>query len=485
MLSFLTKIKNNINDKLKNRHIVKRKRPDEAVIGSVIKMTNPEDSGSGGIGSGSDSGSDDERTPPPLPPLSPSPSPPPPPPVVTRTLFRTEIDEELIKKDYELQELIRIMNRYKFNIKDHLLEPRYEATIRNIPGLSDIVKIKLRILYIIIANNIYRDIFDEKKQYKSVKTKHELGVFRYNGYIIRIDDSPYSFISEMEVINATRVIPGPTPGPDTRIIRPFLVYSNIKRNLKHDICDCRFPMCDCKYYDCVDSYDGMDQLANEPRTYYNKLRENMISFSIQHYVKETQTLYNWVKDNYLFKPYVSSHNPFFIHLFYQCAKLLRDIHKLSIVHGDIKPDNILIREHDNFDINHPDNCKEFTVYLIDFGLSGVAGKSSGTGGTIPYCHPEFNNIRDTNRTSKYHWKTLQVKHDVWSLGIAFLTLYIYRDFYNYYYKYPNYVFMSNGYISSLILDVISNPQMNVLFTKILSVDCIPIEQVCDSLRGML
>jgi serine/threonine protein kinase len=177
-------------------------------------------------------------------------------------------------------------------------------------------------------------------------------------------------------------------------------------------------------------------------------------------------------------------NPFFIHLFYQCAILLRDIHVFFVVHGDIKPDNILIREHDNFDINHPEKCKHFTVYLIDFGLSGISGKGYGTGGTIPYCHPEFKNIRDTNRPSKYHWKTIKLKHDVWSLGIAFLTMYIYRDFYNYYHKYPHYVFTSDGYISSLLLDVISNKKLHDLFTKILSIDCIPIENVCELLRGM-
>lgn len=469
MLAFITKIKNNIRDKLKNRHIVQRKRQYEVVIDSDIIMTvNPDD---------------DDSPPPPSPPPPPAPS-----PVNTRTLFRIEVDNTIITEDYELQELIRIMDTYKFNIEDNLLDPRYEDAIHSIPGVSDIVKIKMRILYIIIANNIYRDLFEEKKQYRSVKTKQYIGVFRYNGYILRIDDSPYSFMNEIDVINALREIPGTDPGADTRIIRPFLVYSNIKRNLKNDVCECRHALCDCKYYDNADNYAGMDQLANEPRAFYNNLRENMISFSIQHYVKHTHTLYNWVKDNIgnsVYKQYLTLQNPFFIHLFHQCANLLRDIHALSVVHGDVKPDNILIREHDNFDINHPEKCKNFTVYLIDFGLSGIRGKGYGTGGTIPYCHPEFKNIRDTNRTSKYNWKTVQLKHDVWSLGMAFLTMYIYRDFYNYYHKYPQYVFTSDGYISSLVLDVISNKKLHELFTKILSVGCIPIEEVCESLCGMM
>lgn len=479
MLSFLTKIKNNIRDKLKNRRIVKRKRQYEVVIGSDIMTVNPEDEDGDGDGDvrirvASTDASEIDTTP----------SPPAPSPVITRTLFRTEIHNTIINEDYELQELIRIMDMYKFNIGDVLLEPRYEDAIHSIPGVSDIIKIKMRILYIIIACNLYRDVFEEKKQYRSVKSNQYIGVFRYNGYILRIDDSPYSFINETDVINALREIPAPVLGEEPRIIRPFLVYSNIKRNLKNDICECRHTACDCKYYDGADDYVGLE---NEPRIFYNKLRENMISFSIQHYVKHTHTLYNWVKDNIgisVYKQYMTIQIPFFIHLFHQCAILLRDIHALSVVHGDIKPDNILIREHDTFDINHPEKCKQFTVYLIDFGLSGIHGKGYGTGGTIPYCHPEFKNIRDTNKTSKYNWKTVKLKHDVWSLGMAFLTMFIYRDFYNYYHKYPQYVFTSNGYISSLLLDVVSNQKLHGLFTKMLSVDCIPIEEVCELLRGM-
>jgi serine/threonine protein kinase len=466
MLTLLTKFKNKIRDKLKNRRIVKRRRQYEVVIGSDIMTVNSE----------AECVLDD---------LDATSEPPAPSPNNTRTLFRTEINNTIINEDYELQELIRIMDMYKFNIKDTLLEPRYEDAIHSIPDASDIIKIKMRILYIIIANNIYRDVFEEKKLYCSVKSNQYIGVFRYNGYILRIDDSPYSFINETEIINALREFP--SSEAETRIIRPFLVYSNIKRNLKNDVCECRRALCDCKYYDDADNYAGMEKLENEPRVFYNKLRENMISFSIQHYVKQTQTLYNWVKDNIgnsIYKQYLTLQNPFFIHLFYQCAILLRDIHVFFVVHGDIKPDNILIREHDNFDINHPEKCKHFTVYLIDFGLSGISGKGYGTGGTIPYCHPEFKNIRDTNRPSKYHWKTIKLKHDVWSLGIAFLTMYIYRDFYNYYHKYPHYVFTSDGYISSLLLDVISNKKLHDLFTKILSIDCIPIENVCELLRGM-
>jgi serine/threonine protein kinase len=399
----------------------------------------------------------------------------------TVTMFRAKIDKKTVKNDYELQALLRIINIHSIDIEDLILEPRYEEAIRNIPGASDILKIKMRLLYIIIALNIYRDLFEEKKKYHSDKTSQYIGVFQYNEYILRIDDSPYSFINENEVIAALRETPGDI------IIRPFLVYINTKRNLKNEICDCREKMCGCSYYDNANIHPGMGELSTQALLLYNKLRSNTISFSIQHYVKNTVTLYNWVRDNIgntVYKQFSTIQHPFYVTLFERCARLLEDIHASAVVHGDIKPDNILIREHDNFDINHPEKCKNFTVYLIDFGLSGIRDVGVGTGGTIPYCHPEFKNIRDTNKTSKYHWKTLQLKHDVWSLGVMFITMYIYHDFYNYYYKYPDYFFTADRYVSSLIIGVIAHKKLNELFTEILSVDCIPISEVCLLLKDM-
>jgi serine/threonine protein kinase len=406
----------------------------------------------------------------------------PPPPPITQRLFNMDVDETIIKGDYELQDLLLVMKIYMFDVKNVILETKIEDAINNIPEASDIMKIKLKLLYIIIANNIYRNLFEEKKQYHSTRTKHNIGVFRYNDYIIRIDDSPYSFINESDVVRASSTM------LDNNIIRPFLIYTNIRRNSKNEICDCLSDTCQCKYKDdytrnYADDLVGIDV----SRVSYIKLRQNTISFSIQHYVKDSVSLYNWIKDNIganMYNRFSSIQHPFFFHLFHQCALLLREIHNVSVVHGDIKPDNILIREHADFNINHPEKCKNFTVYLIDFGLSGIHNVGVGTGGTIPYCHPEFKNIIDTNRSSKYNWKILNKKHDMWSLGITFITMYIYRDFYNYYHKYPAYFFTKDGYVSSLIMDVIAHDNLNRLFTRLLSVECISSDELCDLLQEM-
>lgn len=480
MLSFLSNIKKKIINIVYTKHTNQRLRNYALVLGSDIMTVN---ANCDEIIYNSDA--DDTFEP------STSPSPPPPSPVITRRLFNVDLDITIIKKDYELQELLKMMDIHQFDVANVTLENRIEKSINNIND-TDVVKIKMRLLYIIIANDIYRSLFEEKKQYSSKVTTQYIGVFRFNDYIIRIDDCPYSFIDEMNVITATSGF-----NKDSRIIRPFLMYTNIRRNHEtNDICDCRQIHCDCKYTDneeyefsCYDN-DNEGNVINKneiARRCFNKLRKNSISFSIQHYVKDTISLYNWVKDNLaidVYNQFSAIHHTFFIELFYQCAILLREIHNVSIVHGDIKPDNILIREHANFNIHHPEKCKNFTIYLIDFGLSGFHKNGIGTGGTIPYCHPEFKNIIDTNRSRKYNWMTLDMKHDVWSLGITFLTMYIYRDFYNYYHKYPNYFFLKNGYVSSLIIDVISDKKINILFSKMLTPDCIPIQEVCDMLKDI-
>jgi len=464
MLSFLSSIKNKIRDKLAHRRLLNRSERYRVVMESdVIDID---------VSSTPDtlSNTGDDTV---------NPTPPPPTPVKTQRLFEKDID---VESDYELQCLLLRTKHSCVDLASMRLETRFEEIVENIPNVTEIFRIKMRLLYIIIALNCYSDFFEEKKKYCSLKTKYPLGVFRYNDYIIRIDDSPYSFMNENDVSSAF------TTSAPTNIILPFLTYTNIKKNEKNNICECETEICECKYRDNADHYDKINEMSYEGQKLYTLMRTNVISFSIQHYVKNTEQLYHWVKDNIgnnIYNQFSNIQYPFFIELFLKCALALRELHTMNIVHGDIKPDNILIREHDNFILHHFTKYKNFTVYMIDFGLSGIHNEGFGTGGTIPYCHPEFKNIRDTNKTGKYNWKRQKLKHDVWSLGILFITLYIYRDFYNYYYKYPNYFFTKERYVSSLILDVIADMKLHVLFTKMLSEESISIHEVCELLEKMI
>jgi serine/threonine protein kinase len=424
-----------------------------------------------------------------------TPSAPPPSPMITRKLFTHDIDISVIKDDYELQDLLKMMDIHQIDISGVRLENRFETELCNHSALNnEMTKIKMKLLYIIIANNMYRSMFEELKQYHSKRTNHYIGVFRYNDYIIRIDDCPYSFINETTVIqalaaDATATTPGRASHSDA-IILPFLLYLNTRRNKEgNDICECRTSSCNCDYTDNAEiEFVGEEGSNSLSKRCFNKLRTNTISFSIQYYVKDTVSLYTWVKENLsndVYHRFSSIQKTFFVHLFYQCARLLSVIHRAGIVHGDIKPDNILIKEEANFNINHPERCKNFKVYLIDFGLSGKHKIGVGTGGTVPYCHPEYKNIKDTTNTSKYNWKILDVKHDVWSLGLCFLTLYIYHNFYSYYYRYPTYFFLNDGYIASLIIDVITEPKIHDLFTKMMTAECIPSKEVCELLEELV
>ena len=489
MLSFFSKIKHIIREKLAHKNLSTRgKRYRVIVMDSEIKNVDDDETDhETDHENETDHGTENDRL------INNTPHEtvaPPPSPTKIHTFFNTDIEDTLLTTDYELQTLITTIKRTNIDVTKLILEPRYEEFVQNIPEISDVFKIKLKLLYVIIASNLYWKLFEEKKEYRSSKTKHVLGVFRYNDYIIRIDDSPYSFINEKDVINAlTTKSPGWSSSTSSvnNIVLPFLVYTNVKRDIKNTICECRTRPCDCTYLDCADYHPKMNELTHEGRSYYNTLRENAVSFSIQHYVKNTEQLYNWVKDNigsYIYNQFSNIQYPFFVDLFLKCALLLRNLHAADVVHGDIKPDNILICESNDFNLNHTKNCKKFVVYLIDFGLSGINNDGYGTGGTIPYCHPEFKNIRDTNRTTKYNWKKQQLKHDVWSLGIIFITLYIYRDFYNYYHKYPDYFFTKDGYVSSLILDVVADSKLHDLFTKILSQEGISINEVCELLTSM-
>lgn len=458
MLRFLKNIKNRIKQKLSHR-VIRGKRSYMMVFESNI-INVPEDN------------SDSEPAP------APAPAP-------VKTLFCVDINESEIKEDYDVQELLQSLRHQNIDVSMMRLEPRFEEQIQLHP---DIIKTKLRLLYVMIANDKYSNIFNEIKRYDTNKTKRHLGVFRYNNYIIRIDDSPYSFINENKAIkqlsnsNSSKTY-------HNQIILPFLVYSNIKRSASDNkCCECeRNDICKCIYNDNADKHPDLSKLSHYSRLLYHSLRQDTISFSIQHYVKDTYQLYDWVKYNigsYVYNQFTNIQYTFYIHLFHQCALLIRELHLAGIVHGDVKPDNILIREHDDFNYYHIENCKKFTVYLIDFGLSGTPGKGVGTGGTVPYCHPEFKNIRDITANSKYNWNIVQFKHDVWSLGFAFITLYIYHDFYSYYYKYPSYFFEKNGYVSTLILDIISDRLLNQMFTKILTDNGITINEVCELLQEM-
>jgi hypothetical protein len=389
-------------------------------------------------------------------------------------MFSTIINKKDIEFDNVLIDLKQIILDKNIIIDDLELDEIFEQELslccdnymKNIPETNmDIFKIKMRFFYVIIANNLYHRLFEVKKQYEISDDDihlHHGGVYSYDKYIIRIDNSHHCFESEKNVIDKIKI----SESIDNNIIVPFFMH--IEHTSHTNI-----------------TSTNTTTVVEHVMTYSEHLKQifktSNLSFSIQPYIKNAESLLYWVKDNIANnQPMLSMseiRKTFIIHLFYKWACLIEKLHSHDIVHGDIKPDNILIKELDNFNISHSKNYKNFEVYLIDFGLSGIDKKDNGTGGTTPYCHPEFQNIRDSKHTDNYKWKIIHKKHDVWSLGLAFITIYMLGKFNSYYYKYPNYFFTKDGYISNFVFDSISNHYIRELFKDILSFDSISIDEV--------
>lgn len=118
----------------------------------------------------------------------------------------------------------------------------------------------------------------------------------------------------------------------------------------------------------------------------------------------------------------SCHVPamFLLHLFVGLAQALAFIHDTTeheaVIHGDIKPDNVLLRW------SPPNKCGLPDVVLADFGASQLESKSYGVTGTPGYDSPEVFEVTKLRHTEprvfqqKKTQRIMTTKSDIYQLG---------------------------------------------------------------------
>ena len=184
-----------------------------------------------------------------------------------------------------------------------------------------------------------------------------------------------------------------------------------------------------------------------------KLSNPQLFYSVQPCITNSITFDRWIKS--------IKHKSNFDEIVYdaliQLCGILKELHEVGCVHGDIKPANILVVPKQT----------QVSIFLIDFGLSGIHEKKiSATGGTLPFCAPEtYNtnaNTRNGNNVIKcpqhfeYNWVKHNKSHDIWSLGFIFMTVYIFKHISLYYDEYPIDFFLPSGYISPNYLRMVKH-----------------------------
>ena len=201
-------------------------------------------------------------------------------------------------------------------------------------------------------------------------------------------------------------------------------------------------------------------------------------YSIQPYINGI-TLDCWVEINKYKRNFIEIVYDLFIQL---CA-IIKDLHELDCVHGDLKPGNVLVSSNVQTSQNY--------VYLIDFGLSGKHLKTRhASGGTLPYCAPETQNTCALNAHNKhcknsaifnannykYNWSVHNKSHDIWSIGFIFMSIYIFKETYHYYKNYPYDFFTTGGYISPKYFQNVEHEYIRDVLSKYVLVEP---ERRCD------
>ena len=200
--------------------------------------------------------------------------------------------------------------------------------------------------------------------------------------------------------------------------------------------------------------------------------DQLRTLEIQPLLLNSTPLHKWYRSAHIS---MKDHDFIVASIMLSIAKSIKHCHDKNLVHGDIKPDNVLI-------VNGPvsgSTAASFTVrrttipetYLIDFGMCGCENTDTGTGGTRPYCAPETTNVdgamnhragvvkkmRLNDEVDDYTWCKMTKAQDIWSFGLMLFTMITFSNLYYYYNEFPKRVFDTSGYVR--ISELASEPEI--------------------------
>jgi serine/threonine protein kinase len=213
----------------------------------------------------------------------------------------------------------------------------------------------------------------------------------------------------------------------------------------------------------------------------NKINmDDIMTLEMQPMLQESIVFHEWYRKTHF---NTQDHDGIITNMMLSVAKSIKYCHDMDLVHGDIKPDNLMVireaRTRDDARIMHR-NHRVPDIYLIDFGMCGRENIDEGTGGTRPYCAPETNNVNNVQQVlahnlkertrqnngvqvsavsgDEYVWSKLTKAQDVWSFGIILFTLVSYYNVYHYYREYPMRTFDRAGFVRDC--ELANNPDIS-------------------------
>jgi hypothetical protein len=196
-----------------------------------------------------------------------------------------------------------------------------------------------------------------------------------------------------------------------------------------------------------------------------KLSSPQLYYSVQPCITNSITFDKWIESI----KHKGNFDEIVYDAFIQLSSILKELHEVDCVHGDIKPANILV-------VPKQPKQTQVSIFLIDYGLSGIHEKTNNaSGGTLPFCAPEtYNTIANRKNGNdvikypqhfEYNWIKHNKSHDIWSLGFIFMTIYIFKHIKLYYHEYPSDFFLPSGYVSPNYLRMVKHEYIREILSE--------------------